>query len=79
MSGMLPDDKRTELLALLASWDRLTGDTVDLEGEPEIIGRMRAVDIRIRELCPPEADPLPWAYTPLDTVRPDLEAEGGTS
>ena len=79
VSSMLPDDKRTELLAVLAAWDRLTVGTVDLEGESEIIGRMRAVDIRIRELCPPAADPLPWAYTPLDTVRPDLEAEGGIS
>jgi hypothetical protein len=76
---MLSDRKRTELLEMLAAWDRLIedDDTTDLENEPEIVGRMQAVDTRIRQLCPPTADPLPWAYTPLDTVRPDLEAEGG--
>lgn len=76
---MLSDRKRMELLELLAAWDRLIDedDPADLENEPEIVGRMQAVDTRIRQLCPPAADPLPWAYTPLDTVRPDLEAEGG--
>lgn len=76
---MLTDHKRTELLDLLAAWDRFTEDkkTADLEGEPEIIGRMLAMNTRIKELCRPAADPLPWAYTPLDTARPDPEAEGG--
>ncbi len=75
---MLSDRKRTELLELLAAWDRvIDADTTDLEGEPEIVSRMQAVDLRIRQLCPPAPDALPWAYTPLDTARPDLEAEGG--
>jgi hypothetical protein len=77
---VLSDDERTGLLDLLAAWERLTGDqTLDLDDEPEIVGKMLAVNTRINELCPPVTDPLPWAYTPLDTARPNPEGEGGIS
>jgi hypothetical protein len=77
---MLTDDKRTELLDLLAAMERSTGDhqRADLDGEPEVVSRMQAVTTRIDELCPPVTDSEPWAYTPLDTVRPYPELEGGT-
>jgi hypothetical protein len=76
---MLTDDERTKLLNLLVAWEELTGDrqTADLDGEPEIVRKMMAVNTRINVLCPPVTDTLPWAFTPLDTARPDLEAEGG--
>jgi hypothetical protein len=77
---MLSDDTRTELLDLLAAMERLTGDKerADLDGEPEIVSRMQSVTSRIDKLCLPLTDSEPWAYTPLDTVRPYPELEGGT-
>ena len=76
---MLSDDTRTEL-DLLAAMERLTGDKerADLDGEPEIVSRMQSVTSRIDELCLPLKDSEPWAYTPLDTVRPYPGFEGGT-
>jgi hypothetical protein len=77
---MLTDDTRTELLALLVAMERFTGDKerVDLDGEPEVVSRLLAVTSRIDELCLPVTDPQPSAYTPLDTVRPYPDLEGGT-
>jgi hypothetical protein len=77
---MLSDDTRTELLDLLVAMERLTDDKqrADLDGEPEVVSRMLAVTSRIDELCLPMTDSQPTAFTPLDTVRPFPDLEGGT-
>ena len=70
---MLDDQLRTRLLDLLDELERLNQgrNAEELADEPEVIRRMLAVDRRINLLCPPVLDPLPTAYTPLDTAAPE--------